>query len=130
MPGWSQRSTPPNADEPDAVAPLEVARRERRGRADGVVEHAAAAAADVREAVDEEHDVGVALRVALVHDEALPARRRAPVDRADAVARDEVADVRVLDPVALRARDLAARERLGLERREEALDASPGSDTP
>ena len=36
--------------------------------------------------------------MALVHHEALPARRRAPVDRADSVAGYEVADVRVLDP--------------------------------
>ena len=58
----------------------------------------------------------------LVHDEALPPGRRAPVDRADAVARNEVADIGVLDALAFRARDLAACERLRLERCEEALN--------
>jgi hypothetical protein len=57
---------------------------------------------------------------ALVHDEPLPAGGRPPVDRTDAIPGDEVADVRVLDPVALDARDLATRERLRLDGRKDA----------
>ena len=72
-----------------------------------VVEHAAIAVADVGEAVDEEHDVGVAFGVPLVDHEPLPASRRPPVDRAHAVSGYEVAEVGVLDPVTLRPGDLA-----------------------
>ena len=117
-------------DEPDSIATLEVARRQRGRSPDGLHEHAAVRAAHVDEAVDEQHDVRVPLRVPLVHHEALPASGGAPVDRANPVARDEVPDVGVLDAVALRASDLAARERLGLERREELGARSSASDTP
>ena len=109
------------ADEPDPVAALEVAGRKRCGRAHGLLEDAHAARADVREAVEEEHDVRVPLRMSLVHDQPLPPRRGAPVDRADPVSGDEVADVRVLDAVALHARHLASGERLRLERGEQRL---------
>ena len=108
------------ADEADAVATLEVAGRERRCGSHRLLEHAPVGAAHIGEAVDEEHDVGVALGVALVDDEPLPTGGCAPVDRAHAVAGHEVADVRVLDAVALAPRDLAARERLRLHRREES----------
>ena len=107
------------ADEPDAVTMLEVPGRERRGGANRVFEHAPIRAAHVREAVDEEHDVCVPLGMALVDDEPLVACGGPPVDRSDPVARHEVPDVRVLDAVALRPRDLTAGERLRLHRRQE-----------
>ena len=97
---------------------LEVLRRQGSSGPDGLVEDAAIVAAHVSKAVDEEHDVGVALGMALVHHQPLPSGGRPPVDRPDAVAGDEVADVRVFDPVALRPRDLAAGERLRLDRRQ------------
>src|SRR6185312_2688913 len=88
----------------------------------GIVEDAAIVVANVGEAVDEEDDVGVPLGMALVHHQPLPTGRRPPVDRADAVAGDEVANVRVFDAVALRSRDLAAGERLRLDRRQQSAE--------
>ena len=65
------------------------------------------------------YDVGVSLRVALVDDEVVPPSGGTPVDRAQAVARDVVAEVRVLDAVALRTGDLASGEGLRLDRGED-----------
>lgn len=58
----------------------------------------------------------------LVDHEGLASRRRTPVDRADAVTRYEVSDVRVLDTVALDASDFAASERLRLHGREDPAE--------
>ncbi len=60
--------------------------------------------------------------MALVHDEPLPTSGCPPVDGAHAIAGYELADIGVLDSLALHSRDLAARERLRLERGEEPLD--------
>ncbi len=108
-------------DETDAVAPFQVARRERGRRSDGVLESAASVPAHVPEAVDEEHDVCVAFGVALVDDEPLPASGGAPVDRANTIARDEVANVGVLHAFPLYPRDLASGECLRLERCEDGM---------
>ena len=110
------------ADETDTVAALEVPRGERRRGAHRVVECAARLAAQIDEAVDEDDDVGVALGMALVDDEGLTPRRRAPVDRADPIACDEVTKVCVLDPVAGVPRHLVAGERLRLAGGDQALD--------
>ena len=55
-----------------------------------------------------------------VDDEPLPTGGCAPVDRPHSVAGHEVADVGVLDAVSLAPRDLAAREGLRLQRRQES----------
>src|SRR5690349_21856357 len=49
-------------------------------------------------------------------------RGRTPVDAPDAIARDERPQVRELDPLAVGARNLDARERLRLQRAEQALE--------
>ena len=102
---------------------------ERPGRTHGVVEGAALGVTHVREAVDEEDDVRVPLQVLLVDDEPVPARRRPPVDRAQAVAGNVLAEVGVLDAVALRS-DLASREHLRLAGRKDALELLGHAGTP
>ena len=118
-------------DETDPIAPLEIARRQRGGCAHRVVERAPVVPTDVQEAVDEDDDVGIPLGMPVVHDErAHPTRGCAPVDRAQPVARDEVTDVGVLDPLPLHTGDLAAREYLRLARRGRSRGAGRLADTP
>ena len=107
------------ADDADAVAPLEVLVRERRGGAHGQVERALALAPHLGEAVEEEDDVAVPLRVLLVHVQLAAARADAPVHAAHAVARRERPQVGELDALAAGARDAVAGERLRLERADE-----------
>ena len=101
--------------------------RERRRRAHGHVERAAAAARDVGERVEEQDDVGVPLRVLLVH---VAARRAARVARQlMRRTRSPGAHSRMSAnsmPSPLRPRGLVADEDLRLERREhraQRLDA-------
>ena len=68
------------------------------------------------ERVDEQDHVGVALGMALVHPHLAAARGRAPVHALQRVAGRPRPHVRELDPFALAARDLAAREHLRLAR--------------
>ena len=111
-PGRQPAEDAAERDEPDAVTALEVAGGERRGRAYGQIEGRAPARARVGERVEEEDHVGVPLGMALVDDEHVAPGARPPVDRADAVARRELAQVGELEPFALLPRDLVARERL------------------
>ena len=74
------------------------------------------------EGVEEDDDVGVPLGVRLVDPRLAPPRGRAPVDAANAVAGHERPQVGELDPLAADARCLAARERLRLERAQQAVE--------
>ena len=60
--------------------------------------------------------------MALVHPEVTAPRARPPVDALQSVARAPRADVRELDPFALRARDLVAGEHLRVGRLDDALE--------
>ncbi len=75
-----------------------------------------AAAAGLGEGVEEDDDVGVPLRMGLVHPRLAAPRGGPPVDAADAVAGHERPQVGELDPLAARARELVAGEGLRLER--------------
>ena len=79
----------------------------------------------LEERVEEDHDVGVSLRVRLGDPGLAALRGRAPVDPAQAVAGDEGPDVGELDPLAAGTRNLVAGERLGLERPQEPAQALP-----
>src|SRR5262249_18452209 len=103
-------------DEADAVASPDVAGGEGRGRADGQVERARGPSPRVREGVEEEDDVGVALWMPLVYPKRAAPGADAPVDVADGVAVCERTQVGELDPGASPARDLVAREDLRLSR--------------
>src|SRR5262249_61115844 len=104
------------------VAAIEVAGRERRSRTNGLVQGAARSTAHVREAVEEQDYVRVPLRVSLVdHERGLP-RGRAPVDRAQEIPGDVVAETGVFDAVRLRPRHVASGERLRLDRRQQAVE--------
>ncbi len=99
---------------------------ERGRRAHRQVERAATRRVHVRERVEEEDDVGVALRMLVVHPQPATARARPPVDAPHAVAGLPLAHVGELDPVAFCTRDLVADEHLRLERRQQCaqrLDA-------
>ena len=112
-------------DEPDAVLLTHVVDGERGGSVHRVVERALTATARLREGVQEDDDVGVALRVRLVHPGLTAPRSRAPVHAPHPVARDERAQVGELDPFAMRARQLVAGERLRLERAQQLLQRLP-----
>ena len=73
-------------------------------------------AACLRERVDEQDHVGVALGMALVHPELAAARARAPVDALERIARCPEPHVGELDPFALPARNLVPREHLRFAR--------------
>ena len=98
---------------------------ERGGCVHRVVERALTATARLRERVEEDDDVGVALRVRLVHPGLTAPRSRAPVHAPHPVARDERAQVGELDPFAMRARQLVPGERLRLERAQQLLQRLP-----
>src|SRR5262249_42199802 len=74
------------ADEADAVLPLEIAVGERRGRANREVERRLLMLTRLDEGVEEDDHVGVALGVRFVHPELAAARGRggAPARRAPA----------------------------------------------
>ena len=95
---------------------------ERRGGAHRAVVRAPSLGAHLGEGVEEEDDVGVPLRVLLVHPERAAQRGRAPVDAPHPVARLPLAEVGELDPLAAGPRDLVAGEDLRLERRDERAE--------
>ena len=100
-PGLEPAQHAAEGDEPDAVAALEEAARERGGDPDRVLERALAATSRLGEAVEEDDDVGVALGMSLVDDEAATASGRAPVDRANEVTgheRTRVGELEALGP--------------------------------
>src|SRR5205823_4745600 len=108
------------ADEADAVSPLEVPPRERRRGPDRERERSLATrASGLHERVEEEDHVRVPLRVTVVDPQLAAASARAPVHAPQSVAGYELAQVRELDPVAARAGDLVSCEDLRLERVEE-----------
>src|SRR6185312_17495757 len=113
-------------DEPDAIAASRIAVGERGGRAYRLVERARRTVAHLREAVHEENDVDVPLRVLLVHPELAAPRARAPVDPPDAVAEGERPEVGELQSLALGARELVARVELRLGRAEQAPERLTG----
>ncbi|HVK74079.1 MAG TPA: hypothetical protein VM734_12205, partial [Kofleriaceae bacterium] len=109
--------------EPDAVAPLEVAAGHRCSRADGLLERPLVGRPRLREAVEEDDDVRIPLRVALVDDERAAPSRGAPVDRPHAVAGDERAGVRELEPLSAEPGDLGSRRSLGVGGGDETAQA-------
>ncbi len=110
------------ADQADAVLVLEVVLDERGRGAHGAVERGLVLTARLRERVEEEDDVGVALGVKLVHPQLAAPRARPPVDPPDAVSGHELTQVGELDSLALLARDQVPGEDLRLERAQELLD--------
>ena len=110
------------ADEPDAVLPLQVPVRERRRRAHRAVVRAPAVRAHLGEGVEEEDDVGVPLLVLLVHPERAAKRGRTPVDASHTVARLPLAEIGELDPLTAGSRDLVSGEHLCLQRRHEGVE--------
>ena len=82
-----------------------------------LVERLRAPALVVAKRVDEEHHVGVSLRVVLIHVGTPATGGGAPVHAAHAVAGHELAHFGPLDPVPLRPRDVAPHGELGAPRR-------------
>src|ERR671937_691969 len=74
--------------------------RPPRRRAEREIERAAPVLARLGERIEEEHDVGVALRMLLVHPQLSAARARTPIDVSEAVTRDERPQVGELDSLA------------------------------
>src|SRR5207247_11103761 len=109
------------ADDSDPVLALQIAMGEGRRRTHCGIERAAAAAAHVREGVQEENDVRVPLRMLLVYPERPAPRARPPVDAADTVSGRILPQVRELDSVSSRARHLVPDEHLRLERSEQRV---------
>jgi hypothetical protein len=76
-------------------------------------------AARLREAVEEDHDVGVPLRVLLVHPEVAAASADPPVHASHPVAEHERPQVGELDSLPFAAGELVPAEELGLRRAEQ-----------
>ena len=114
---------PAETDQRHAVAPGEIGRGERRGGAHRRVERSLVRELRLRERVEEQHQVRAVLGMLDVDVWCAAARGRAPVDAADAVARRQRAQIGELDPFASLARNLAAQDRPGAERRDDAAQA-------
>ena len=87
-------------DEPDTVLLAQVERRERRSRSDADVERPQVGPPRLGEGVEKDDDVGVPLRMRLVHPRLTAPRRGPPVHAPHAVAVRERAQIRELDPFA------------------------------
>ena len=121
---------PPKETSPTRSRRRDVPLGERRRRAHGEVERARRAAPHLGEAVEEEHDVHVPLRVLLVDPQLAAAGARPPVDPPHAVAereRPEVGELECPRPSCARAR---RRSRAGSRPGGAARAAPPGAGRP
>ena len=108
-------------DEPHAIPASQVGRRQRAGAAHRGVDDRHPVRPDVRQRVDHDDDVGVALRVVLGDVELAEPQGRAPVHVPDLIAWRERADLSRLDAVARRGRDVVADRRLRARRARQTL---------
>ena len=106
-------------DEPNPIASCEMRADQRRGCANGGVERSARALPRLLERVEQDHNIGGLLGVAVGHVQSAAPGARSPVDLPRDVARLKRPSVGEFDSVAARARNVCSQKRLHPQRGDE-----------